>query len=247
MSAQRPHWQVPIQECGEPLVEIPLEQFAHSVPHAYQALGAPYGSLSPYCLRLGVKEALIQAQKHLQQDYPHWQLYIFDAYRPLAVQAFMAHHAFQTLVQARGLAASSLTSSQTHDLWSEVYKIWAPPQENPLTPPPHSTGGAVDLTLFDTQTGQCVEMGSPIDELSERSQPDYFQQQLAQDSLSNRAQAQAAAQHRTLLAQVMQATGFKRHPGEWWHFCLGDQMWVWLSGDQGEPQARYGRYDLLIS
>ena len=51
----------------------------------------------------------------------------------------------------------------------------------------------------------------------------------------------------------MTNAGFKRHPGEWWHFSLGDQMWAWLHNQEyednvaiahstvAEPIARYGR------
>jgi D-alanyl-D-alanine dipeptidase len=38
----------------------------------------------------------------------------------------------------------------------------------------------------------------------------------------------------------MAAAGFARHPNEWWHFSLGDQLWAW---SQGEAQAIYGRLE----
>ncbi|PLZ55166.1 D-alanyl-D-alanine dipeptidase, partial [Fischerella thermalis WC442] len=50
----RPYHQVPIQECGEPLVAIPLAMFAVESPHPYEKLGAPYGEHSPYFLRRSV-------------------------------------------------------------------------------------------------------------------------------------------------------------------------------------------------
>ena len=42
----------------------------------------------------------------------------------------------------------------------------------------------------------------------------------------------------------MFAAGFQRHPNEWWHFSLGDQMWAWLSNQENPTHlvvARYGR------
>jgi D-alanyl-D-alanine dipeptidase len=42
----------------------------------------------------------------------------------------------------------------------------------------------------------------------------------------------------------MNHAGFRRHPGEWWHFSLGDQMWAWLSTQENPDNpviARYGR------
>jgi D-alanyl-D-alanine dipeptidase len=80
-------------------------------------------------------------------------------------------------------------------------------------------------------------MGSPIDELSERSLPDYFGDRTT-------AQAQLYHANRQLLCNVMEKAGFKRNPREWWHFSLGDQMWAWLNNTAhpGNPVvARYGR------
>ncbi|MCZ0902293.1 D-alanyl-D-alanine dipeptidase, partial [Microcoleus sp. HI-ES] len=54
-----------------------------------------------------------------------------------------------------------------------VYQFWAVPSLDRATPPPHSTGAALDITLVD-ENNRRIDMGSPIDEISERSYPDYF-------------------------------------------------------------------------
>lgn len=232
----KPYHAIAIQDCGEPLVPIPLDQFAAVQPHPYQRLGAPYGQQSPYYLRAGVLRALGLAQATLQQQRPDWNLQIFDAYRPVAVQRFMVEHTFQTLLHRDRLSPEALTPAQRDRLMAEVAQFWALPSEDPATPPPHSTGAALDVTLVDGQ-GQSVAMGSPIDEVSPRSFPDHFADR-------NDGQSQQYHRHRQLLRQVMRAAGFRQHPQEWWHFSLGDQMWVWLhsSGEGGSPAiARYGR------
>jgi D-alanyl-D-alanine dipeptidase len=41
----------------------------------------------------------------------------------------------------------------------------------------------------------------------------------------------------------MMEAGFRRNPGEWWHFSMGDQMWAWLWNQENLDQkvtARYG-------
>lgn len=249
----KPYWAIPIQDIAEPLVALPSEQFQLADPHPYQALGASYGQYSPFCLRRSVVEALIQAQRSLQQNYPQWQLYIFDAYRPVSVQQFMVDYTFTTVLEERGLERSQLSPTAEASLWEEVYQLWALPSLDPTTPPPHSTGAAVDLTLYSRQTQQLVEMGSVIDELSPRSHPDYFAKVMGDETVSDveRETATIAHYNRQVLYRVMREAGFQRHPGEWWHFCLGDQMWTWLSqeeerdqsGGAGEQQwiARYGR------
>ncbi len=93
----KPYQSIQIKECGEPLAAIPLEKFAVVAPHAYVALGAPYGEFSPYFLREGVLQRLFQAQQHLQQHFPNWRLQIFDAYRPIPVQQFMVDYTFGQL------------------------------------------------------------------------------------------------------------------------------------------------------
>jgi zinc D-Ala-D-Ala dipeptidase len=236
---------LPIFECGESLEAIPAEDFCLQTPHAYVSLGAPYGEqTSPFYLRQGVLIALKQAQISLQQHYPGWKILIFDAYRPVSVQQFMVNHTFATALAQRGLSRDDLTLEQEKLLWQEVYQLWAMPSLDPLTPPPHSTGAALDVTLVN-QIG-LVDMGSEIDELSPRSQPDYFATVASQsDHPQLQQQAKIAATHRHLLYTVMTGAGFQRHPGEWWHFSLGDQMWAWLNQQQGNPNAiaRYGRVE----
>lgn len=225
----KPYQRVPIAESGESLVEIPLEKFAVESPHPYQLLGAPYQGRSPYYLRQGVLNRLLQAQIYLQQTHPQWRIQIFDAYRPIAVQKFMVDYAFSQVLQAEGLTVEQLSPDRQQALWQQVYQIWAIPSTDPKTPPPHSTGAAVDITLVDA-AGMTVNMGSPIDEMSARSQPNYF-------ASSSDPVEQQYHIHRQLLRDIMLKAEFTRHPGEWWHFSFGDQMWAWLSD---RPVAQYG-------
>jgi len=226
----KPYQKVPIEECAEALVAIPLAQFSVTTPHPYEALGAPYGDKSPYFLRQSVVDKLLAAQAALQRQYPGWQLQIFDAYRPIPVQQFMVDHTFAQLVADAGLDLESLDSDMRSRIQSEVLKFWAIPSPNPRTPPPHSTGAAVDLTLAN-ELGESVDMGSPIDEISPRSYPDHF-------ANSSEPAQQKAHHYRSLLAEVMMSVGFCQHPNEWWHFSMGDQLWALQAGN-GEI-ARYG-------
>ncbi len=229
MQKSRPYHHIPIEDLGEILTTIPLHQFSVISPHPYQRAGASYPCYSPYHLRSGVIDRLLLAQKYLQTQKPGWKLAIFDGYRPVAVQQYMVDFSFEELVQAKGWSRASLTPDQRESLWELVHQIWAVPNYDPATPPPHSTGGAVDLALAD-DTGAIVDFGSPIDEISPRSHPDYYLNHLAQ----------TYHQNRLLLKAVMEQAGFQRHPGEWWHFCYGDQMWAWLSE---APRAMYGRVE----
>jgi D-alanyl-D-alanine dipeptidase len=89
--------------------------------------------------------------------------------------------------------------------------------------------------------GHEVDMGSPIDENSDRSLPDYFA------SATDKATQQAHT-NRVLLDGIMSAVGFHRTRDEWWHFSRGDQMWAWYQREKNlDPHAFaiFGRADLL--
>lgn len=246
-TATKPYHRIPILECEEPLITLPAKLFVLQTPHPYASLAAPYGERSPYSARLSVLEGLILAQSHLQDWRPGWRIQIFDAYRPIAVQQFMVDHTFAEVAQTKGVPISNLSEMEKHAIWQEVYQFWAIPSHNPATPPPHSTGGAIDITLVDEQD-QPVDMGSPIDELSPRSYPNYY----AIDNLKTLSwlgdgidleQAREFHDRRQLLRQIMLRAGFCQHPNEWWHFSMGDQLWAWTT-NQNNPttsvSASYG-------
>jgi D-alanyl-D-alanine dipeptidase len=232
----KPYRLIPIEECGEPLLPIPAKDFVLISPHPYEKLGAPYGQRSPFYLRQSVLQRLYLAQTLLQTDCPGWRIQIFDAYRPLAVQQFMVHHAFAEVVAQHGWEMGQLSADQRQEALQMVYEFWAAPEEDITKPPPHSTGGAVDLTVVNA-IGEVIEMGSPIDEISVRSYPGHFAN--SPDPVKQQFHC-----HREWLRQAMIQAGFQQHPNEWWHFSYGDQMWAWLMA-QEDPGfraiARYGR------
>ena len=236
--AARPWSHIAILNRDDPLLPIP-QQLHCLRPHPYQHLGAPYGAAaSPFQLRSAVIKLLIEAQDQLQQRQPGWALAIFDAWRPLAVQRFMVAHSIAEECRSRGLDPLTATAAALAEVTAAVGRFWAPPSDNPATPPPHSTGAAVDLTLLDA-AGAVVDMGSAIDVIGAVSEPDHFRQRADQEPQSlQRQQWLRFDQRRRLLQAVMEAAGFAQHPNEWWHFSYGDQLWAWR---WGEPAALYGR------
>lgn len=88
----------------------------------------------------------------------------------------------------------------------------------------HQTGGAVDLTLCDSN-------GIPLDMGSEY--PIKCPEMITSCHLSP-----IISERRRLLCKVMHKEGFANYPGEWWHFSYGDQLWA---------AYRYKRYALYGS
>ena len=236
----KPYHSIPIQDNGDRLVPIPNDRLVWIDPHPYQALGAPYGDRSPFYLRSEVLKRLLQAQTFLN-EWGDLRIQIFDAYRPVAVQQFMVDHTFRTLAAEKGFAIDSLSPAEREALQHQVHQFWAVPSSDPTTPPPHSTGGAVDVTIVDHH-GNPLDMGSPIDECSPRSYPDHF-------ASSDRSLEKNYHQHRCLLRESMIRAGFRNHPAEWWHFSYGDQLWAWLISQETftetNPIAYYGNASFL--
>jgi D-alanyl-D-alanine dipeptidase len=233
----RPWSSIPIHECGERMVALPA-QLLRLEPHPYQALGAPYGpGASPFWLREQVVQRLLRAQIKLQRRNPSWRLAIFDGWRPLAVQSFMVEHTIREQCAIDGCDPDQ-RSPERERVVADVLRFWAPPSDDPATPPPHSTGAAVDLTLADAH-GQGLAMGSAIDAIGAVSEPDHFLDRARRSS--DRYQRQDFLLwhgHRRALREAMEAVGFSQHPNEWWHFSWGDQLWAW---SRGQPLACYGR------
>lgn len=230
--ALRPWSPIPIRDNGEPLLELP-PALRRCEPHPYQLLGAPYGGAGPFRLRRGVIERLLVAQAALGREQPGWQLAIFDAWRPLAVQRFMVRHALEQECRERGIDPDH-PSPALEEATQLVGRFWAPPSEDPHTPPPHSTGGAVDLTLAESN-GEDLAMGGAIDALGPVSEPDHYASAAAANPMGPEAHWH---RRRRLLASCLAEAGFAQHPNEWWHFSYGDQLWAWR---QGVAEACYGR------
>ncbi|HNL83279.1 MAG TPA: M15 family metallopeptidase, partial [Chitinophagaceae bacterium] len=72
----------------------------------------------------------------------------------------------------------------------------------------HNRGIAIDLTLYNLETGTELEMPTSYDNFTENAHANY--QQLSQIVLKNR----------TILINTMQMFGFKVLDTEWWHFYL---------------------------
>ena len=122
-------------------------------------------------------EALLAAHRELGEQ--GFGLLIFDAYRP----------------------------------WYVTWMFWEGTPEDlrdfvadPASGSRHNRGAAVDLTLYDLESGRPVDMGSGYDEFTERSYPDY-------PGLSVRER-----ENRNRLRTAMEKQGFTIYPHEWWHF-----------------------------
>ncbi|AWS43163.1 M15 family metallopeptidase [Streptosporangium sp. 'caverna'] len=197
---------VPIKECGEPLVDLrTLEAI-----RVDQRLADHEGAYAH--IRLSVADRLVAAQTRLPHEL---RLLVVEGYRPPSLQhqyftASVAHH------------------RATHPGWDERRaSVEASRYVSPPDVAPHSTGGAIDLTLC-TPSGAELPMGTPVN----ATPPDAGEEcYTASTAISHEAR-----ENRSILSSAMVSTGFVNYPTEWWHWSYGERYWAFIT------EARYARY-----
>lgn len=184
-------------EDASPLVPVPAEL---SVLHAYEVL--PIESLpSQVQLRAGLVERLLAAQQSLP---PGITFTILDAWRSTKFQADL-------LAYYRKLTGSDLD-------------LYVSDPVSTVLMAPHTTGGAVDLTL--AVDGVPVSMGTDYDSFDDSAHI------RALDDLPDDAEPRLVLDRdlRRLLAQALISVGIAPYPLEWWHWSYGDQRWAAFVG-----------------
>ena len=220
---------IPIKDNGDKLIAIPscLKFFD---PHPYFHLGAPYkDKTSIWKLREEVVNRLVKVNDYLISK-SSFNLLIYDSWRPLEVQEFMFKRAFLLECEKSDIDISFENMKSYPSILKKVEKFWAYPSYDTMCPPPHSTGGALDVCLSD-KDGNLVEMGSMVDQMDETSNP-YFYANIKNE------EAIIWNSRRNLLREIMTKFGFAQHPNEWWHFSYGDQLWAWKNK---KANAIYGK------
>lgn len=151
-------------------------------------------------VRVGVAERLAAVAGGLPAGFG---LAVFDAWRPLALQ--------------HELYAAAYADPELPPGYIEV------PSRDPATPPPHLTGGTVDLTL--TWQGRPLALGTSFDEFTPMAHAAACEQRPG-----------SARELRRMLHWTMRHQGFIVADCEWWHFEHGTSR---ASALTGEP-VRYG-------
>lgn len=188
-------------------------------PPYYQSIP---GSLPRLLARKTVAEKLARINKKIVNS--GLEIFIFDAFRPLAVQEYISSKWLPRYFRK--------IYPHKNQEWrlKKISKYWPTCEGENI--PPHLTGGAIDLTLRHRASGQFLEMGTIFDDIDLHSRPDYFEKS-PRISLT----AHLAKENRRVLFNLMKSEKFVCHPNEWWHFSFGDQMWAFLLK---RPHAFYG-------
>lgn len=193
-------------------VEIVSDQRI-DVAMQYPALGMTHAEKS--CLmRREVAEMLYHAAKRLPAGY---RFRIWDAWRPFALQQELYETYSMNIIRDFGL---DQVSESERD--AVIRGFVSEPVEDRETPPVHTTGGAVDLTILDA-SGKELDMGTAFDAFTEKTKTNFFEQ-------ADKEPLRTIRENRRLLCRVMLKEGFTNLPSEWWHFDYGDRFWADFKG-----------------
>lgn len=200
---------VPINECHEPLVDAAA---TFTIDATYFKQG-----LTTDC-RILMRKSVVQKLIAIELKLIDYKFLIWDGYRSRETQSAIYNRYWTEL-------------HTQHPDWNndrlavEVGTFVTKSSEKRI--PPHTTGGAVDLTLL-TKAGRQLDMGTKFDYFGPEAAALYFEE--------NRTNP--VVQHnRKILREAMQAEGFRIEPEEWWHFDYGNQLWATT---MHKPYALYG-------
>ena len=146
-----------------------------------------YGKLTRAYLRPTAASKLAKASTLLQERHPELRLLVVDAVRPRSVQ---------------------------HKMWEIV--VDTPMQRyiaNPYRGSMHNYGAAVDVTLYNVETGKSLDMGTPVDYFGPMAHPNLEHEFLQKGELT-----EEQIENRLILRNAMCDAGWIILPIEWWHF-----------------------------
>jgi len=193
---------VPIKDNSEPLVYINdfVQKVIIRVPKYIEDEGKRFVKEASM-VRIGVAKKMIMVEKSL--PFGH-KLFLRSAFRSLAIQKKTYQKTFNKIRDAN-------PEWKIDEIKKEVSKFVAPLD----IVPPHSTGGAIDISIIGPDNRQ-LDMGTRMgqDTNLEKTRTDS-------DKVSP-----TAMKNRKLLVKIMTTAGFVNYPTEWWHWSYGDRYWA---------------------
>ena len=170
---------------------------------------------SPYPAVFGRAAVLKRLLSVLTIIPENYGLIIWDVYRSRDVQGRLFEWMFNEIKKLNPLFTEIENYNETLKYMS------APSKVGDIYCPPHLSGGAIDLTFFDTETGLELDMGTGFDDCTAVAGRDYFNQKEILSESETRIK-----ERRNVLRISMEEVGFTSYQHEWWHFDIGDVFWA---------------------
>ena len=198
------------QDCGEALGD-PTALCGRIVYEGSYHRQDLSGAMETCLLRETLCRKLCQAVNKLPLDY---SILIFDALRPLPVQQAIYDRFKAQLLRERPEASPA-------ELELILDDFVAKPVKRLHRPAPHTTGGAVDLTLC--KNGVPLDMGTGFDDFTALARTVALEQDCPPG-------LEKARNHRRLLFNLMASVGLVNSECEWWHYAYGERQWAARTG-----------------
>jgi D-alanyl-D-alanine dipeptidase len=189
-----------------PRVTAPVDEPMMQILDGDIQLPAPYwqtgwpAAVTGTFVRVEVARRLVGVAAGLPEPFG---LAVLDAWRPLELQRQIYRAAYQDGTLPPGFVSE--------------------PSTDPQMPPPHLTGGAVDVTL--TYHRYPLALGTLFDAFTPQAASAAFE-----------TTPGVVRELRRLLTGRMLAAGFVGYQQEWWHFEYGTGRWAAVRGER----PRYG-------
>lgn len=202
---------ISIYECGEPLLD--LAEFPFVLEPKYYQMGL---SDTP---KLYARESVANKLLKIQKKFKGLKFKIWDPWRSRKVQNNIYQLCWDDL-------------KMKHPDWDEErlsheVGIFVTAAHDPNKIPPHTTGGAIDLTLVDLDDIE-LNTGTGFDHFGPEATVYYF------DTIKPNTEIST---NRKLLHKAMLEEEFSSYNDEWWHFDYGNQFWAFQTG---RDHAIYG-------
>ncbi len=189
---------------SEPLVQVT----AHQVEAAYWQTGWPFTHREAF-VRSEVAARLETAANLLPDGFG---LAVWDAWRDPRLQQLL----YETVYVDPTIPPGFVN----------------PPSDDPATPPPHATGGTVDVTL--TWKGKPLALGTAFDAFVDLARARSL------EDVTDEGDDALARDLRRVLWHAMCATGFVGLACEWWHFEYGTRLWAAIKNQEPRYPAVTG-------
>lgn len=223
---------ISIEECGEILVNINESNAARiamlpNPSHPFASPDCNSGFPAACKIRKTVFDKVCAMISHIDKlalyfGYKAGAIHIkvFEGLRDLKTQETIFINKMRQIQQA----TPAMTDEQAY---AETCK-WVSPIQNNI--PVHSTGGAIDVRLWNSETEQFLDMGMFGVIWGKNSSAPTFSQDLTEVQINNRL---------LLLTAAAQA-GLVNYAYEWWHFSSGDRYASYWQDADDLRKAIYG-------
>lgn len=214
-----------VKDCGEPLADLVSAVAAADLRVTFSETEIAPGLKRIFMLREGLVPNFLAVARRMNDL--GWELRVEDGYRTRAMQRALslAPYVLDKILAKVTWELDEQMPSQ--DLLFKRVRVLTATCPKIGT---HMSGSAVDISVFDSDTGLEVDRGAPYLEMSEKT------------PMASPYVSQTAHANRMAITRIFELAGFVAYPYEFWHYSRGDAYDELMAGS-GRP-GRYGAVDI---